>query len=321
MHAIQIEDDKLVWKAWQSEACGPGKVRIKVAATAINRADLVQRQGGYPPPPGASPIMGLECAGEVVEVGEGVQRVKPGDEVCALLAGGGYASEVVVPAGQVLPVPAGLTLTQAAALPEVFATAYLNLYMEAGVQPGERVVLHAGASGVGTAAIQMLKATDNPVLVTAGGASKLEACKALGAEVGVDRHSENILEAIKAWAPDGVDVILDPVGAGYLQDNLQALALNGRLVLIGLMSGAQSELNLALVLMKRLRIIGSTLRARPVAEKAEVMDGLARVIWPHLESGSIKPVIDSEYPITEAEAAHAHVASDQTVGKVILQVT
>ncbi len=321
MKAIQIQDDALVWADCPAPQVGVGEVRIRVAATAINRADLVQRGGGYPPPPGASEILGLECAGEVLEVGEGVQRVQPGDAVCALLAGGGYAEEVVVPAAQVLPVPQGLTVVEAAALPEVFATAYLNLYMEAAVSLGETVLLHAGASGVGTAAIQLLAASGNPCFVTAGAEEKIAQCVALGAAGGHVRHEGPFAEAVRGWQPDGVDVILDPVGAAYLTANLELLRLNGRLVLIGLMGGVQSEVNLAQLMMKRVRVIGSTLRARPVSEKGAVMDALLANVWPAIEAGRIKPVIEASFPIEQAEQAHALVAGNDTVGKVLLTVS
>jgi len=322
MKAIQVDGGKLVWSAVDEEQCAPGLVKIDVAATAINRADLVQVTGGYPPPPGSSPILGLECAGVVSEVGEGVQRVKVGDEVCALLAGGGYAERVVVPAGQVLPIPSGLSLLQAAAIPEVFATAYLNLYMEAGLSTGERVIVHAGASGVGTAAIQMLKQTSNPVFITAGSQQKIDQCIELGADAGHDRHSGSFVDTARSWCADGgVDVILDPVGAQYLADNLNLLRLNGRLVLIGLMSGATTEINLGLMMMKRLRLIGSTLRARPIGEKAQVMDELLQNIWPHFASGVIKPIIEASFPIEQAQKAHELVASNETIGKVLLQVS
>ncbi|MEM8768511.1 MAG: NAD(P)H-quinone oxidoreductase, partial [Pseudomonadota bacterium] len=240
MKAIQVDGAKLLWAEVESPALGVGEVRIRAHASAINRADLVQRSGGYPPPPGASPILGLECAGEVLEVGEGVDRVKVGDPVCALLAGGGYAEEVVAPAGQVLPVPEGLDFTQAAALPEVFATAYLNLFMEAGLQNGERVLLHAGASGVGTAAIQLCKVRNVESFVTAGQGEKIDRCLALGASGGWNRHDGSFVDAVKAWAPEGVVVILDPVGGAYLSDNFAVLAVDGRLVIIGLMGGAEA---------------------------------------------------------------------------------
>ncbi len=266
MKAIVADNGDLAWRETAEPPLGVGEVRIRVHATAINRADLVQRSGGYPPPPGASNILGLECAGEIVAVGDGVGRVEPGDQVCALLSGGGYAEQVVVPAGQVLAIPDGLDMLQAAAIPEVFATAYLNLYMEANLARGERVVIHAGASGVGTAAIQLCNTTNNPCFVTAGSSEKIDRCVALGAAGGWDRHEGSFLPAVTTWG--GVDVVLDPVGAAYVDDNLSCLNVDGRLVLIGLMSGMQTQLNLGVLLMKRLRMIGSTLRARSTAAKA-----------------------------------------------------
>lgn len=318
MHAIAIDGDNLVWTAAKDPQVATGQVRIKVHATAINRADLVQRAGGYPPPPGASTILGLECAGEVLEVGEGVTRVKAGDAVCALLAGGGYAEQVVVPAGQVLPVPQGLSMVEAASLPEVFATAYLNLYMEGGLQRGERVLVHAGASGVGTAAIQMCRNTNNPVFITAGSDEKVQQCVTLGADAGWNRKSGSFAGAVQEWGE--VDVVLDPVGANYLADNLSCLAMEGRLVLIGLLGGAETPVNLGMLLMRRIRLIGSTLRARSVAYKSSVMDGLLRDVWPALEAGSIKAVVDEVLPINEADRGHALMAADANFGKIVLQV-
>jgi putative PIG3 family NAD(P)H quinone oxidoreductase len=320
MKAIKVNGERLEWTDAPTPAAGVGEVRIRVLATAVNRADLVQRGGGYPPPPGASDILGLECAGEVLEVGEGVVRVAPGDAVCALLAGGGYAEQVVVPAGQVLPIPRGLDFVQAAALPEVFATAFLNLYMEAGLTPGETVLLHAGASGVGTAAIQLCAATGNECFVTAGSAEKVARCVELGAAGGWDRHDGSFVEAVRAWSAAGVDVILDPVGGSYLADNLSVLNVDGRLVIIGLMGGAETAVHLGLMMVKRLHVIGSTLRARPISAKAAVMDRLAEEVWPHIESGRIKPIIEEVVPIEEADRAHQLIAGDQTVGKVILAV-
>ena len=321
MKAIQVDGEDLVWADFAPSDCTAGTVKIRVHATAINRADLLQRAGGYPQPPGASPIMGLECAGEVIEIGEGVQRCKVGDHVCALLAGGGYAEEVIVPAGQVLPVPNGLSMVEAAALPEVFATAYLNLYMEGALQAAEKVIVHAGASGVGTAAIQLLAQSNNPVFVTVGSAAKLQNCIELGAAAGSVRHEGSFADAARQWAGDaGVDVILDPVGGQYLMDNLNLLGLGGRLVLIGLMGGAVTEINLALLMGKRARVVGSTLRARPISEKAAVMDQLAKNVWPGIESGAIKPIIEAEFPIHKVAEAHALMASNNTVGKIVLTV-
>lgn len=321
MKAIVVVEKKLVWQEAAEPELGVGEVRIKVHASAVNRADLMQREGVYPPPPGASDILGLECAGEVLEVGEGVTRVAMGDAVCALLAGGGYAEQVVVPAGQVLPIPKGLTMLEAAAIPEVFATAYLNLYIEAGLKTGERVMLHAGASGVGTAAIQLCATTHNPCFVTAGSSEKIARCQALGADGGWNRHEGSFQASVMAWSGGtGVDVILDPVGAGYLADNLISLNTDGRLVVIGLMGGMETSLNLGLMMMKRLRIIGSTLRARPIAAKAMIMDALRKQVWPCLEAGTIKPIVEKVIPIAQADAAHALIGGNETFGKVLLQI-
>jgi putative PIG3 family NAD(P)H quinone oxidoreductase len=319
MRAIEIEGDGLVLRELPDPQPGPGEIRIDNRATAVNRADLVQRSGNYPPPPGASPILGLECAGVVDAVGPDVVRHAPGDRVCALLAGGGYASKVVVPAGQALPVPDGLELDEAAALPEVFATAYLNLFQEAAARPGERVLLHAGASGVGTAGIQLCRAFGNPVWVTAGSDAKIERCVALGAEGGAVRGRDAFVEKVPEWTGGaGMDVILDPVGGAYLADNLKSLAPDGRLVVIGLMGGASAETPIGLMMVKRLRLIGSTLRARSVAAKARVMDGLERDVWPRIAAGEIRPVIEARFPIEQAEAAHRLIAGNDTVGKVLL---
>ena len=321
MKAIEIQGDRLVWSDTPPPSLGDGEVRIEVKASAVNRADLAQRAGVYPAPPGASPILGLECSGVVSEIAPGVSGFEIGDEVCALLAGGGYAEEVVVPAPQVVPVPAGLSFVEAAALPEVFATAYLNLYTEAALAPGERVLLHAGASGVGTAAIQLCRAFGNPVFVTAGADDKIERCVTLGASRGCNRHSGSFVDHVKSWTDgNGFDVILDPVGASYLNDNIRSLAIDGRLVLIGLMGGASAEISLGLLMMKRLRVIGSTLRARPVAAKAVIMSALRERVWPLIESGEIGPIIDEVIPITETDRAHELIESNETFGKVVLKV-
>lgn len=321
MRAINVENNVLVWGEAPDPVPGTGEILIRNRATAINRADLMQRRGGYAPPAGASAILGLECAGEVIAVGAGVSTYRPGDLVCALLAGGGYAELVSVPAGQAVPLPNGLDCNQAAALPEVFATAFLNLFMEGQLQLGERVLLHAGASGVGTAAIQLCKAFGSPCFVTAGSAAKIARCVALGADGGANRHDGGFKDAVGAWTGGaGCDVILDPVGASYLADNLACLAPDGRLVIIGLMGGMTTELNIGALMMKRLRVIGSTLRARSVSRKAEVMDHLRRRVWPLFASGEIKPIIDAQLPITQAEEAHALVAGDGTFGKVVLTI-
>ena len=320
MKAIQVNNGKLALGDAPEPAIGVGQVKIAVHASAVNRADLAQVAGAYPPPPGANDILGLECSGEVVEVGEGVTRVAPGDRVCALLAGGGYAERVAVPAGQVLKIPSGLSLLEAAAVPEVFATAYLNLYQEANLARGEWVLLHAGGSGVGTAAIQLCRESRNPVFVTVGGGDKLSRCFALGAAGGANRHKERFADLVQDWTEGrGFDVILDPVGGAYLNDNLASLRMDGRLVLIGLMGGVKAEIPLATVLMKRLRLIGSTLRARSIPAKSAVLDGLRADVWPKLASGAIKPIIETAFPMSEAQRAHELVASNQTFGKVLLQ--
>ena len=290
-------------------------------ATAINRADLLQRQGGYPPPPGASPILGLECAGDVIEVGANVDGFQAGDRVCALLAGGGYAEVASAPAGSVLPIPDGLDYEQAASLPEVYATAWINLYMEAGMVAGERAILHAGASGVGTAGVQLCRVFGQTSFVTAGEAEKIERCVALGASGGYNRHEGSFLEAAQTFADgQGIDVILDPVGGQYLSDNLVLLGTGGRLVLIGLMGGPKAEINLAVLMGKRARVIGSTLRSRPNAEKAEVMSQLEQHVWPKISSGDIAPIIDSVFPIQDTDGAHRRMASNESFGKIVLTV-
>jgi putative PIG3 family NAD(P)H quinone oxidoreductase len=265
--------------------------------------------------------MGLECAGEIVEVGAGCTRFKAGDKVCALLAGGGYSQYASAHEGSVLPIPDGLSDEQGAALPEVFATAWLNLFIEAGLKAGDKTIIHAGASGVGTTAIQLCKAFGASSFVTVGSKDKLRACIELGASGGFNRHDGSFLETAKTFAGEsGVDVILDPVGAGYLSDNLSLLGLGGRLVLIGLMGGIKAELDLAQMMMKRARIIGSTLRTRPVTEKAVVMAQLEEKVWPKIVNQEIKPIIEAVFPITGIADAHDLVASDTTTGKVILTV-
>ncbi|HMY97665.1 MAG TPA: NAD(P)H-quinone oxidoreductase, partial [Pseudomonadales bacterium] len=249
-----------------------------------------------------------------------VERWKPGDAVVALLAGGGYAEQVVCPADHLLPLPKGLDFSEGAALPEVFATAWLNLFHEAALQPGERVLLHAGASGVGSAAIQLCRAFGNPCFVTLGSAAKLQQCLALGAEAGHLRQQGSFVPAVKAWAAQGVDVVLDPVGGGYLADNLKVMAVDGRLLLIGLMGGASSELNLGLLLVKRFRLIGSTLRSRSDAAKATLLRDMGERLWPLFEAGRLRPIIHARCPISEVEAAFALVESNQTFGKVVLEL-
>lgn len=323
MKAIQIQPDKsLLWQDTAAPAPAPGEVSIRVHATAINRADLMQRAGLYPPPPGASPILGLECAGEISALGSGVTQWKMGDRVCALLAGGGYAETVVCPADHVLPIPDAFSWVQAAALPEVFATAWLNIFMEAGVKPGQKVLLHAGASGVGTAAIQLCKQQGNPVFVTVGDPAKLEFCCQLGASAGHLRTQGDFESAVKEWSgAEGVHAILDPVGGTYLEQNVRLLATDGSLVIIGLMGGRSAPLDIGRLLIKRIRVIGSTLRSRSNADKAALIAQLREKVWPGFENGTLKPIIHKVYPIQQADAAFAEVASNATIGKVVLSVT
>ena len=311
-------NDQLEWVDHPLPTLASGEVLVRVAATAINRADLVQRSGNYPPPPGASPILGLECSGWVESLGPEVVGWKVGDPCCALLSGGGYAEFVAVPYQQLLPIPSGLNLVQAAAIPEVFTTAWLNLRQEGQLVNSERVVLHAGASGVGTAAIQLCREWNNPVAVTLSGQRKADFCRDLGAELALDRQQGPWLEAVLAWG--GADVILDPVGADYLEANLQALNPRGRLINIGLMGGRQANFPMGTLLMKRLTVRGSVLRSRSVLEKAEVLKGVLQEVWPLFESGRLQPIIECEMPIEQALQAHQQVASNQTVGKVVLKV-
>jgi putative PIG3 family NAD(P)H quinone oxidoreductase len=300
----------------------PGEVLIKVVTAGVNRPDCLQRQGGYPPPPGASDIPGLEVAGTIAALGEGVTDWKIGDAVCALLTGGGYAEYCVAPAPQCLPVPAGLTLQQAAALPETIFTVRNNVFDRARLQPGESLLVHGGTSGIGTTAIQLARALGSRVFTTVGGSEKVQPCLDLGAERVINYREEDFVQVIKEVTNNkGVDVILDMVGGDYVQRNLSALAVEGRLVFIAFLRGAKVELNLAPVMMKRLTITGSTLRARPVAHKAPIAKALLETVWPLLASGAIRPIIDRVFPLTEAAAAHALMESNRHVGKLLLQVT
>ncbi len=298
-----------------------GEVLIKVATAGVNRPDCLQRQGGYPPPPGASDIPGLEVAGTIAALGEGLAEWRIGDEVCALLTGGGYAEYCVAPAPQCLPIPAGLTLPQAAALPETFFTVWSNVFDRARLRPGETLLVHGGASGIGTTAIQLAKALGSRVFTTVGGVEKIQPCLDLGAERVINYREEDFVQIVKeATNNRGVNVILDMVGGDYVQRNLSALAVEGRLVFIAFLRGARMELNLAPVMMKRLTITGSTLRARPVADKAPIAQALRTTVWPLIADGVIKPVIDQIFPFIEAAEAHALMESNRHVGKILLQV-
>ncbi|MFD2641248.1 NAD(P)H-quinone oxidoreductase [Pseudomonas japonica] len=315
MKALQGVDGHVEWVEAPSPACDVGQVRIRVAAAGLNRADLLQRAGLYPPPPGASEYLGLECSGVIVEVGAGASW-QMGDRVCALLAGGGMAEEVVVDARHVLPVPEGLSLHEAAALPEVYATAWLNLFQLGGLRPGEKVLLHAGASGVGSAGIQLCKAFGSPCWVSVGSADRLAYCEALGASGGVVRGDD--LEALNDFAP--FDVVLDPVGANYAALNLKLLARDGRWVIIGLMGGRKADLDLALLLGKRIQLTGSTLRNRDDQFKADLLRDLHQQVWPLFSEGRLQPQLVGSYPVADAQSAFEELAGNQVSGKLVLVI-
>ena len=315
MKALQGVEGQVKWVEEPSPTCDVGQIRIRVAAAGLNRADLLQSAGLYPPPPGASQVLGLECSGIVSEVGAG-SSWQVGDRVCALLAGGGMAEEVVVDGRHALPVPEGLSLLEAAALPEVYATAWLNLFQLAGVKPGEKVLLHAGASGVGSAAIQLCKAFGSPCWVSVGSPERLAYCQALGAQGGALRTEG--LDSLKALGP--FDVVLDPVGANYAQDNLKLLALDGRWVLIGLMGGRKAELDLAQVLGKRIQLLGSTLRSRSDQFKADLLSDLGQQVWPLFTDGRLSPQLAKTFPIEQAQEAFAELSSNQVSGKLVLVI-
>ncbi len=298
---------------------GPGEVLIDVVASAVNRADLMQRRGFYDPPPGASPYPGLECSGHVGALGADVEGWSIGDPVCALLSGGGYAERVLVPAGQVLPVPAGVDPVAAAGLPEVVSTVWSNVFMTAGLRPRETLLVHGGASGIGTMAIQLARAVDARVAVTAGSPAKLERCRQLGAQVLIDYREDDFVTMVReATEGRGADVVLDVMGAKYLARNLAALAINGRLVIIGLQGGAKAEINLGQLLAKRAAVIGTTLRARPAAEKAVIVAAVREHVWPLIAAGRVRPVIHAVFPMSQVSAAHAVVEESRHVGKVLL---
>jgi putative PIG3 family NAD(P)H quinone oxidoreductase len=298
---------------------GQGEVVLDVAATAVNRADLLQRQGHYPPPPGASDILGLECSGRVSDIGEGVDGLSVGDQVCALLAGGGYAEKVVVPAGQVMPLPGEVDLVTAAAMPEVACTVWSNVFMVAGLQRGETFLVHGGAGGIGTFAIQLASALGARVACTAGSEAKLAVCRELGADIAIDDKQQDFVEEIKdATGGHGADVILDNMGAKYLERNVAALATNGRLVVIGMKGGTKGELDLGKLLRKRGAVIATALRSRPVEEKAAICAGVVEHVWPLVVDGSVKPVVHDTVSFADAPRAHRLVEDGDSVGKVLL---
>ncbi|AWY40541.1 NAD(P)H-quinone oxidoreductase [Pseudomonas putida] len=315
MKALQGVDGQVAWVEQPSPACDAGQVRIRVAAAGLNRADLLQKAGLYPPPPGASEVLGLECSGVISEVGPG-SSWQVGDRVCALLAGGGMAEEVVVDGRHVLPVPDEMSLAEAAALPEVYATVWLNLFQLAALKPGEKVLLHAGASGIGSAAIQLCKAFGNPCWVSVGSAERLAYCEALGAQGGVVRTDD--LERLRDLGP--FDVILDPVGGNYATLNVKLMAVDGRWVLIGLMGGREAKLDLAQVLAKRVQVLGSTLRSRSDQFKADLISDLRVHVWPLFAEKRLSPQLAKAFAIKDAEAAFAELASNTVAGKVVLVI-
>jgi putative PIG3 family NAD(P)H quinone oxidoreductase len=294
-------------------------VVIEVAASGVNRADLMQREGHYPPPPGAPPYPGLECSGRIRAVGEGVTDWQPGDQVCALLAGGGYAEQVLVPAGQLLPVPGELDVVVAAAFPEAVCTVYSNVFQLASLASGETLLVHGGSSGIGTTAIQLGKAFGARVACTAGSASKLARCRELGADVTINYREEDFVAAVKdATGGVGADVILDIMGASYLARNLDALAINGRLAIIGRQGGSRAEIDLGVLQGKRASVYATTLRARPPAEKAEVVAAVRDNVWPLIGTGRLAAVIDRELPMSQAPQAHRAMSASEHIGKILL---
>ena len=296
----------------------PDEVLVQVAAAGVNRADLMQRQGFYPPPPGASAYPGLEVSGTISALGSDVTGWAVGDQVCALLSGGGYAEQVAVPATQLLPVPDGVSLVDAAALPEVVSTVWSNVFMTANLQPGQTILIHGGSSGIGTMAIQLARVGAR-IAVTAGTGDKLEACRELGAEILINYREQDFVEVLAdATHGRGADVILDNIGAKYLARNVSALAVNGRLVIIGLQGGVKAELDINALLRKCAAVIATSLRGRPAAEKAAIVAAVREHVWPLIESGQVKPVVHRTFPLAQAADAHRELEAGTNIGKVLL---
>jgi putative PIG3 family NAD(P)H quinone oxidoreductase len=319
MHAIVIEKpgepDVLRWTEVPDPVAGPGEVLLDVVAAGINRADISQRKGFYPPPPGAPEYPGLEASGRIAALGEGVTGWSVGDEACALLAGGGYAERVAVPAGQLLPVPKGLSVVEAASLPEVACTVWSNVFMLARLREGESFLVHGGSSGIGTMAIQLAKARGARVACTAGSAQKLERCRELGADITINYRTEDF---VKEAAP--VDVILDNMGAEYLARNVATLGTGGRLMIIGFQGGSVAELNLGKLMSRRASIQVTGLRARPRDEKAEIVASVRQHVWPLVESGQVRPIVDQTVPMHDAATAHRILEESTHIGKILLTV-
>lgn len=325
MHAVVADSaGKLSWVEVPDVAAGPGEVLIAVNAAGVNRADLLQAAGKYPPPPDASPILGLEVSGIIAAVGPQVTDLQVGQPVCALLAGGGYAQYVAVPAGQVMTIPDGVTLVDAAGLPEVACTVWSNLAMSARLSAGEFILVHGGASGIGTHAIQVARALGATVAATAGSSDKLKLCGELGADVVISHRDEDFVDRVRATSGgNGANVILDIMGASYLNRNLQALALDGRLAIIGMQGGVTAELNIGTLIGKRLQVIGTALRSRPVHGphgKGAIVEAVMASVWPMIAAGSVRPIIGARFPIEAAAEAHRVLAAGATVGKVLLDV-
>ena len=311
----------LAWNDVPDPVAGPGEVVLDVAAASVNRADLLQRQGHYPPPLDAPPWPGLDCSGTVSVVSDGVIGWAVGDQACALLVGGGYAERVAVPVGQLLPVPRGMDVVTAAALPEVTCTVWSNVFMTAGLRPGEVLLVHGGAGGVGTMAVQLGRAVGATVAATARSAQKLARCGALGATILVNYRDEDFVAVVDdATDGHGADVVLDVMGAEYLGRNLSVLAPAGRLLVIGLQGGRKAELDLSALMAKRGAVIATTLRMRPAAEKATIVAAVREHVWPLVESGDVRPVVDRVLPMSSAAEAHRVVEAGEHVGKVVLKV-
>ena len=323
MRAVTVPEpggaDALVIAEVEAPTPAEGEVRIRVAAAGVNRADILQRQGYYDPPPGSSPYLGLEVSGTIDAVGEGVEGWAVEDEVCALLVGGGYAEQVCVPAGQLLPIPEGVGLVEAAALPEVACTVWSNVFGVARLQPGETLLVHGGSSGIGTMAIQLATAHGARVAVTAGSAEKLEFCEQLGASILINYREEDFVERVRA-ATDGrgVDVILDNMGAKYLMRNVAALADGGRLVIIGMQGGVKAELDIGALLRKRGSVMATALRSRSPEEKAAIVSAVREQVWPLVEAGRVRPIVHATYPIEQVAAAHEEMESSRHIGKILL---
>ena len=317
MKAVKVVDKKLIITKANKPVPRDNEILIKIKAAGLNRADIAQKNGLYPPPPGASEVLGLECSGVVESVGKEVKSKKPGDEVIALLGGGGYAEYVSCHEFHAINKPRNLNWIEAASIPEVYATCWLNLFLEASMQQGDKVVFHAGASGIGTAGIQLANVFDCESFVTAGTEEKIKFCLNLGASDGEIR-SNDIFSKIKEWAPGGVNIILDPVGGEYFERNLDVLSVEGKLIIIGLMGGAKANLNLGLLMVKRQKIIGSTIRARSNETKNIVMQELSEKVIPLFESGMLKPVIHETFYFSECNEAQEMMEANENIGKIIL---